>query len=131
MNQVHATISPGAQLDVPWRSDYNALLYVLNGEGSVGPEQRRIGMGQLAVFGPGDLVTVAASRFQESRNPSLDVLLLGGRPIREPVAWMGPFVMNTREESCGLQRFQAGGSAQSRRARAPEGYQRCALGASA
>jgi hypothetical protein len=98
MTQVHATISPGARLSLPWRADFNALLYVLNGEGSVGPEERPIRMGQLAVFGPGDALTVKASPTQESRSPSLDVLLLGGLPIREPVAWMGPFVMNTREE---------------------------------
>jgi hypothetical protein len=98
MTQIHATLSPGAELELPWRADYNALLYVLNGEGSVGPEQRPIGMGQLAVFGPGDSLSVRASRVQESRSPSMDVLVLGGRPIREPVAWMGPFVMNTREE---------------------------------
>ncbi|HZW02049.1 MAG TPA: pirin family protein, partial [Candidatus Deferrimicrobium sp.] len=98
MTQVHATLSPGAQLDLPWRADYNALLYVLNGQGSVGPEQRTIAMGQLAVFGAGDSISLRASSLQESRSPNMDVLILGGRPIREPVAWMGPFVMNTREE---------------------------------
>ena len=98
MTQIHATLSPGAELELPWRADYNALLYVLNGDGTVGPERRPIGMGQLAVFGPGDALTVRAGHVQESRSPSMDVLILGGRPIREPVAWMGPFVMNTREE---------------------------------
>ena len=98
MAQVHATLSPGARLSLPWRPDFNALLYVLNGEGSVGPDDTPIRMGQLAVFGPGEALTVAAAERQESRSPTMDVLILGGQPIREPVAWMGPFVMNTREE---------------------------------
>jgi redox-sensitive bicupin YhaK (pirin superfamily) len=98
MTLVHATVSPGGRLSVPWRPDYNALAYVLAGRGTVGLEQRPIGTGQLAVFGPGDTLTIDADPLQESRSPNLDVLLLGGRPIREPVAWMGPFVMNTREE---------------------------------
>ena len=98
MTLVHATLSPGARLALPWRPDYNALLYVMAGQGTVGTEGRPIGTGQLAVFGPGDALTVAALATQESRSPTLDVLILGGRAIREPVAWMGPFVMNTREE---------------------------------
>jgi hypothetical protein len=98
MTQVHATLSPGAELALPWRRDFNGLLYVLNGEGTVGPDRRPIGMGQLAVYGPGDVLSVRAARTQESRSPDMDVLILGGLPIREPVAWMGPFVMNTRAE---------------------------------
>ena len=98
MTLVHATLSPGARLALPWRPDYNALLYVMAGQGTVGAEGRPIGTGQLVVFGPGDALTVAALATQESRSPTLDVLILGGRAIREPVAWMGPFVMNTREE---------------------------------
>ncbi len=94
----HATLSPGARLTLPWRADYNALVYAMAGRGAVGSEARPIQTGQLAVFGPGDALTVAASQAQESRSPNLDVLILGGRPIGEPVAWMGPFVMNTREE---------------------------------
>jgi len=98
MTLVHATLSPGAKLALPWRADYNALVYVLAGYGSVGSEGRPIQGGQLAVFGPGNTVTVSASMQQDARSPHLDVIILGGRPIREPVAWMGPFVMNTREE---------------------------------
>ncbi len=98
MTLVHATLSPGARLSLPWRPDYNALVYAMAGAGSVGPDGRPLRAGQLAVLGAGDTVTVAAARHQESRSPNLDVLVLGGRPIREPVAWLGPFVMNTREE---------------------------------
>jgi redox-sensitive bicupin YhaK (pirin superfamily) len=75
MTLLHATLSPGAELELPWRADYNALVYVLAGAGTIGAERRPIGMGQLAVLGPGN-----------------------GLRIREPIAWAGPFVMNTRDE---------------------------------
>jgi len=98
MALVHATLAPTAALDLPWPAEFNALVYVLSGEGTVGPDRTPVGTGNLVVLGAGDVVTVAANRGQESRLPGLDVLVLGGRPIREPVAWAGPFVMNTREE---------------------------------
>jgi quercetin 2,3-dioxygenase len=104
MTMVHATLAPGSRLEVPWRPDFNALAYVLAGAGTVGAERHPIRTGQLAVFGPGDVIEVAASTAQERRSPQLDVLLLGGRPIREPVAWLGPFVMNTRTEA--IQAFE-------------------------
>jgi quercetin 2,3-dioxygenase len=106
---LHATLEPGAELRLPWRTDFNALAYVLAGRGRVGTDRRPIELGQLAVFGRGDTVTIAADETQESRAAKLDVLLLGGRPIREPVAWYGPFVMNDRAElQQAFDDFQAG-----------------------
>ena len=109
MTMVHATLSPSARLELPWRADYNALVYVLAGYGTVGAERRPIQTGQLAVFGPGNTLTVSAAKVQESRSPNLDIVVLGGRPIGEPVAWYGPFVMNTREELVqAFEDYQAG-----------------------
>jgi len=105
----HATVNPGAQLDLPWRRDFNALVYVLSGHGTVGADRRPIGKGQLAVLGKGGALTVSASARQSASEPELDVLVLGGLPIREPVAWAGPFVMNTRAEVIqAFEDFQAG-----------------------
>jgi redox-sensitive bicupin YhaK (pirin superfamily) len=95
---VHATVQPGAQLILPWPSEFNALVYVLSGRGSVGSEGQPIHSGQLVVHGKGDALVLRADQEQESRHPALDVLILGGRPIGEPVAAHGPFVMNTRDE---------------------------------
>jgi redox-sensitive bicupin YhaK (pirin superfamily) len=106
---LHATLAPGAQLRLPWRPDFNALVYVLAGSGSVGAGRHPVGMGQLAVYGPGEVVTVAAAEAQERRSPQLDVLVLGGQPIGEPVAAYGPFVMNTRAELIqAFEDYQAG-----------------------
>jgi len=109
ITMAHATIQPGAQLSLPWQADYNALMYVLSGKGTVGTELRPIHGGQLAVFGAGDRLTVAAAPSQDSNRPALEVVLLGGRPIGEPVAHYGPFVMNTREELIqAMEDYQAG-----------------------
>ncbi|MDT4932995.1 MAG: quercetin 2,3-dioxygenase [Pseudonocardiales bacterium] len=98
ITMAHATVQPGAQVSLPWQPEYNALVYVLSGNGTVGAEARPIRGGQLAVFGPGDRLTFAATAGQDSNHPAFEVVLLGGQPIREPVAHYGPFVMNTKEE---------------------------------
>jgi redox-sensitive bicupin YhaK (pirin superfamily) len=109
MTMAHVTLSPGARLDLAWDPTFNALAYVLAGSGAVGAERRPISTGQLAVFGPGDALRLEASTSQESRTPELDIVLLGGRPIGEPVAWYGPFVMNTRDELVqAFEDYQAG-----------------------
>ncbi|OZC84056.1 pirin [Rhodococcus sp. 06-412-2C] len=96
----HSTIAPGAALTLPWEREFNALVYVLAGEGTVGAEKRPIGMGQTALFGRGATIEMSASAVGES----LEVFVLGGKPIREPVAMAGPFVMNTKSEV--LQAFE-------------------------
>ena len=105
----HATIAPGARLDLPWDRRFNALVYVLSGRGSVGPVGHPIEQGQLAVLGPGDRISLAADGTQDSHRPAMEVLLLGGQPIREPVFHYGPFVMNSKYEVIqALEDFNAG-----------------------
>jgi len=100
----HATLFPGSRITIPWRTDFNALAYVLSGTGGAGAEQAPLRRGQLAVFGEGDTVTLSAGESEP-----LDVFLLGGKPLREPVAAYGPFVMNNRAElQQAVDDFQAG-----------------------
>ncbi|MFQ6329126.1 pirin family protein [Nocardia sp. CWNU-33] len=105
----HASISAGGQLETRWPQQFTAMAYVLSGSGTVGAERRPIGEGQLAVFGRGDSITVSADARQHDRTGDLEVLLLGGRPINEPVVQYGPFVMNSRAEIIrAVEDFQAG-----------------------
>jgi quercetin 2,3-dioxygenase len=89
------TLSPGATVEQPIPLDHEAFVYVFGGEALVGDDQRRVRDGEAALLGPGDRVRLAASA--EAAGPAR-LLLLGGVPLREPVARYGPFVMNTPEE---------------------------------
>jgi redox-sensitive bicupin YhaK (pirin superfamily) len=89
----HVTISAGSRMVLPWKPSFNALAHGLIGSGFIGTERAPFGVGNTAVFGPGDTIT-----FEAANEEPLDVMLLGGQPIGEPVEQYGPFVMNTRAE---------------------------------
>ncbi|MEU6034050.1 pirin family protein [Actinomadura sp. NPDC047616] len=116
INYLHATVAPGARLTLPWPREFNAMVYVLSGRGTAGVEEIALDEGQLAVFGGSHhkgerdgLVVRAADRQPTAAGNGWEILVLGGLPIREPVARYGPFVMNTREELVqAFEDFQAG-----------------------
>ena len=105
----HVTLHPGAELSVPWEPTFNAMVYVLSGRGVAGRERRPVEDHDLVVFGPGDSITMAAAPTQATDVSGLDLLLLGGLPIREPIAHYGPFLMNTRQQLLeAIEDFNAG-----------------------
>jgi quercetin 2,3-dioxygenase len=117
----HATLAPASRLRTAWRRDLNALVYVVTGHGTIGAEGRPIHEGQIAVLGEGDAIELRADADQDERfADGIDALLLGGLPIREQIAWYGPFVMNTRDELVqAVDDYQAG-----RMGRIPPGLSR-------
>jgi redox-sensitive bicupin YhaK (pirin superfamily) len=93
---LHFTLAPGSRVAQPLPASHGAMAYVFGGEGRFGPGKRTARDGQLVTFGrDGDTIELAAPA--EATRP-LEVLLLGGVPLGEPVARYGPFVMNTRAE---------------------------------
>jgi redox-sensitive bicupin YhaK (pirin superfamily) len=69
---------------------YTAFIYVIGGEGRT--EGTHIDNGTLVLYEAGETLAVQAG------GESVRFLLLTGKPLREPVAWQGPIVMNTRAE---------------------------------
>ena len=93
---LHYRIKPGgiAKQQVP--SDYNAFAYIVEGEGSFGAASERATDGQMVLFSQdGDEVTIENPAGAKA---TLEVLLIGGLPLNEPIARYGPFVMNTERE---------------------------------
>jgi quercetin 2,3-dioxygenase len=98
---VDLRLQPGAAYEIPVPSGHTAVIYAFDGAATVGGGA--LPKGTLAVLGDGTHVRVAAS------DAGAALLLIAGRPLGEPIARYGPFVMNTREEIAeAFADFQAG-----------------------
>jgi redox-sensitive bicupin YhaK (pirin superfamily) len=95
---VHATVPVDGLVAIPWNPRFNALVYVLTGDGFVGSHEQPIRAHQLAQLGPGGSIQLRAAKRMADGTGALDVLVMGGLPLREPIASYGPFVMNTQAE---------------------------------
>ena len=92
---LHFTLQPGAQVVQSVPQNYNAFAYIINGKGLFGKDETAVGEKNLIVFeNDGDIISIRES---DAKSP-LDVLLIAGMPLNEPIVQYGPFVMNTREE---------------------------------
>ena len=89
------SLSPGAEVEIPVPADFQVFAYVFEGAVRAGPDGREVRDGQAAVFGSGDGVRLSVPK---EAGGAARLLLLGGVPLREPVARYGPFVMNSPEE---------------------------------
>jgi redox-sensitive bicupin YhaK (pirin superfamily) len=97
-------LAPRARFGHALPAGHSAFVYVYEGRATVGPADagRELTAGQAAVLGPGERVTLTTGAAARA-------LLIAGRPLGEPIARYGPFVMNTREEILqAVQDFQRG-----------------------
>jgi len=92
----HFTLQPGAEIVQPVPKNYNAFAYVINGKGMFGKDKTIVEEKKMSVFkNDGESISI---RVAENAGSSLDVLLIAGIPLNEPIVQYGPFVMNTQEE---------------------------------
>jgi len=92
----HITIEPGARVEIPVAEDHNAGVYSFAGSGFAGTPGTPLAERSLAVFERGEGAVVLA--VADDAESAMEALVLTGRPLDEPVARYGPFVMNTQEE---------------------------------
>lgn len=95
IQMLHFTIAPGGSLLQSVPAEQNALIYAFAGSALIGEEGRELREGQAALLGSGDEIRIAVAN--DAAAPA-ELLLLAGKPLNEPVARYGPFVMNTREQ---------------------------------
>ncbi|GAB4243342.1 MAG: pirin family protein [Thermoleophilia bacterium] len=101
---VHLELQPHSHTEVEIPADQEAYAYVFRGTGAFGPAEVLAGEGDFVLFSrDGDSVRVAAAHADEGETPPsegmpLEVLLLGGRALNEPLARQGPFVAGSEDE---------------------------------
>jgi quercetin 2,3-dioxygenase len=95
IQMLHFTIQPGGETLQSVPAEQNGLLYVFKGVARIGSDKREVHEGQAALLESGDSVAIAVDA--DAKGPA-ELLLLSGKPLNEPVARYGPFVMNTREQ---------------------------------
>jgi len=86
------SVAPGAKATFPVEADHNVLAYLFDGSGAFSDVAQEADNRTFVVFGPGDEVAVRAGE------EGMRFLLVAGRPLREPIAWHGPIVMNHQAE---------------------------------
>ena len=87
------SLPAGARYEHPTVPGHSVFAYVFEGEVAFGPgEGTRAANRHLVIFDDGDSLAMSAG------SAPARFLLISGKPLREPVAWRGPIVMNTREE---------------------------------
>jgi redox-sensitive bicupin YhaK (pirin superfamily) len=89
------TLTSGADASVSLGKDVAGLVYVFEGSARVGNRGATVNEGQLALLGEGDAVRLLGPQEGGAHGR---LLLLAGKPLKEPVARYGPFVMNTERE---------------------------------
>jgi redox-sensitive bicupin YhaK (pirin superfamily) len=93
---LHFTLQPGGQVVQSVPENYSTFAYVIRGKGLFGKDKTAVGEKNLIVFeNDGDIISIRES---DSAKSPLDVLLIAGMPLNEPIVQYGPFVMNTKEE---------------------------------
>src|SRR5579871_611239 len=93
---LHVTLQPGGVLEQPLPANYNAFAYLISGSGKFGAEEKVAGAHDMVIFANSG-ASVKLANDADSKE-ALELLLLAGVPLNEPVVRYGPFVMNTEEE---------------------------------
>ena len=92
---LHLTLQPDSKVVQPVPENFNAFAYVIDGKGLIGKDETVVEPKDLIVFeNDGQSISIRS----HTAGPPLDVLLVAGLPLNEPVVQYGPFVMNTRED---------------------------------